>query len=62
VGSVPVVVVDVVVEVGSESGCGGLDVSDEGGLVELFEEGSLDSFGFPVGLGSAGSDVSVVDF
>jgi hypothetical protein len=61
VGSVPVVVIDVEVEVGSESGDGRLDVADQGGLVELFEEGSLDPFGFAVGLGAAGSDEAMVD-
>ena len=61
VGSFPVVVVDVVVEIGSESGDGWLGVADQGGLVELFEEGALDPFGFAVGLGSAGSDEAMVD-
>ena len=61
VGSLPVVVGDVVVEVGCEPGDGGFDVLDEGGLVELFEDGALDSFDFAVGLGAAGSDASVVD-
>ena len=59
VSSAVVVVGEVGVEVLSEAGDGGFGVSKEGGLVELFEDGALDSFDFPVGLGSAGFDVSV---
>ena len=59
VSSVVVVVGEVAVEVLSEAGDGGFGVSNEGGLVELFLEGSLDAFDFPVGLGSAGFDVAV---
>ena len=59
VSAVVVVVGEVVGEVLSEAGDGGFGVSNEGGLVELFLEGALNAFGFPVGLGSAGFDVSV---
>ena len=59
VSSAVVVVGEVGVEVLSEAGDGWFGVSNEGGLVELFEEGALDSFDFPVGLGSAGFDVAV---
>ncbi len=52
---------DVVGEVFAEAGDGWFGVSKEGGLVELFEEGALDPFDFPVGLGSAGFDVSVLN-
>jgi len=61
VSSVVVVVGEVGVEVLAEAGDGRFGVSNEGGLVELFEEGALDSFDFPVGLGSAGFDVAVLD-
>jgi hypothetical protein len=61
VGSLPVVVGDVAVEVLAEAGDGWLDVADQGGLVELFEQGALDPFGFAVGLGSSGFDVTVFD-
>ena len=56
VGSLMVVVGEIVGEVCSESGDGGFDVGDEGRLVALFEDGALHSFGFAVGLGASGFD------
>ena len=61
VGSLPVVVVEVVVEVLAEAADGGVGVGDEGGFPAFFEEGVLDLFDFAVGLGSAGGDEPVLD-
>ena len=56
VGSVGVVVVQVLVEVTSQSGDFGCEVASEGGFPALFEDGEVDSFYAPVGLGSTCSD------
>ena len=48
VASLVVVVVNVGVEVSAEAGDGGFDISNQGGLVTLLEDGPLHSFDFPV--------------